>query len=97
MIDYEYECVKVRVQNGIAWTALNRPEKRNANPTEHNKDDGKLCQEFQNPAPSQCLALRLRPLGPSCNFEIVSHPRGLHILQQQVLFLLKRRKCNLWL
>src|SRR4030088_3359710 len=30
MIDYEYECVKVRVQNGIAWTALNRPEKRNA-------------------------------------------------------------------
>jgi trans-feruloyl-CoA hydratase/vanillin synthase len=30
MTDYEYECVKVRVQNGIAWTALNRPEKRNA-------------------------------------------------------------------
>src|ERR1700738_569294 len=30
MTDYEYECVKVRVQNGIAWTARNRPEKRNA-------------------------------------------------------------------
>ena len=30
MTDYEYECVKVRVQNGVAWTALNRPEKRNA-------------------------------------------------------------------
>jgi feruloyl-CoA hydratase/lyase len=30
MADYQYECVKVRVKNGIAWVALNRPEKRNA-------------------------------------------------------------------
>src|SRR3979411_498323 len=30
MTDYKYECVKVRVHDGIAWTALNRPDKRNA-------------------------------------------------------------------
>jgi trans-feruloyl-CoA hydratase/vanillin synthase len=30
MTDYNYENVKVRVQDGIAWAALNRPAKRNA-------------------------------------------------------------------
>ena len=30
MSDYKYDCVKVRVRDGIAWAALNRPEKRNA-------------------------------------------------------------------
>ena len=30
MTEYKYECVKVRVQDGIAWTSLNRPDKRNA-------------------------------------------------------------------
>src|SRR6266404_3919027 len=30
MTDYKYDFVKVRVRDGIAWTALNRPEKRNA-------------------------------------------------------------------
>ena len=30
MTDYKYECVKVSVKDGIAWTALNRPDKRNA-------------------------------------------------------------------
>src|SRR5215510_11421857 len=30
MSDYKYECVKVRVHDGIAWAALNRPDKRNA-------------------------------------------------------------------
>ena len=30
MADYKYECVNVRVRDGIAWAALNRPDKRNA-------------------------------------------------------------------
>ena len=30
MAEYKYEFVKVRVHDGIAWTALNRPDKRNA-------------------------------------------------------------------
>ena len=30
MTEYKYENVKVRVQDGIAWTSLNRPAKRNA-------------------------------------------------------------------
>jgi trans-feruloyl-CoA hydratase/vanillin synthase len=30
MAEYKYECVNVRIRDGIAWTALNRPEKRNA-------------------------------------------------------------------
>jgi 1,4-dihydroxy-2-naphthoyl-CoA synthase len=30
MTDYNYDFVKVRVRDGIAWAALNRPEKRNA-------------------------------------------------------------------
>ena len=30
MADYKYECVNVRVRDGIAWAASNRPDKRNA-------------------------------------------------------------------
>ena len=30
MAAYEYKNVKVEIRNGIAWTMLNRPEKRNA-------------------------------------------------------------------
>src|ERR1700744_6192253 len=30
MTEYKYECVKVRVHDGIGWAFLNRPEKRNA-------------------------------------------------------------------
>ena len=30
MAEYKYEFVKVKIRDGIAWTALNRPEKRNA-------------------------------------------------------------------
>jgi feruloyl-CoA hydratase/lyase len=30
MAEYKYEFVKVRIRDGIAWTSLNRPEKRNA-------------------------------------------------------------------
>src|SRR5260370_21958015 len=30
MTDYNYECVKVRVHAGIAWTSLTRPDKSNA-------------------------------------------------------------------
>ncbi len=30
MTDYNYDFVKVSVRDGIAWAALNRPEKRNA-------------------------------------------------------------------
>jgi trans-feruloyl-CoA hydratase/vanillin synthase len=30
MAEYKYECVSVRIRDGIAWTALNRPDKRNA-------------------------------------------------------------------
>jgi trans-feruloyl-CoA hydratase/vanillin synthase len=30
MEEYKYECVKVKVRDGIAWASLNRPEKRNA-------------------------------------------------------------------
>ena len=30
MTDYSYDFVKVSVRDGIAWAALNRPEKRNA-------------------------------------------------------------------
>src|SRR5260370_35740870 len=42
MTDYNYDFVKVRVRDGIAWTALNRPEKRNAmSPALHYEmDDG---------------------------------------------------------
>jgi trans-feruloyl-CoA hydratase/vanillin synthase len=30
MTDYNYECVKVEIKDGIGWAILNRPEKRNA-------------------------------------------------------------------
>jgi trans-feruloyl-CoA hydratase/vanillin synthase len=30
MAEYKYEFVNVKIRDGIAWTALNRPEKRNA-------------------------------------------------------------------
>ena len=30
MTDYIYENITVDIQDGIAWTALNRPEKKNA-------------------------------------------------------------------
>ena len=30
MAEYKYECVKVRIHDGIAWASLNRPDKRNA-------------------------------------------------------------------
>ena len=30
MSNYEYENITVNIRNGIAWTALNRPEKKNA-------------------------------------------------------------------
>ena len=43
MAEYKYEFVKVRVHDGIAWTALNRPEKRNAmSPALHYEMDDAL-------------------------------------------------------
>jgi trans-feruloyl-CoA hydratase/vanillin synthase len=30
MAEYKYECVNVRIRDGIAWVFLNRPDKRNA-------------------------------------------------------------------
>ena len=43
MAEYKYECVKVTVKDGIAWTALNRPAKRNAmSPTLHYEMDDAL-------------------------------------------------------
>jgi len=49
MKDYEYECVKVRVQDGIAWTALNRPEKRNAmSPQLHYEMDDALARRIRD-------------------------------------------------
>src|SRR3954454_19243462 len=43
MAEYKYEFVKVRIHDGIAWAALNRPEKRNAmSPTLHYEMDDAL-------------------------------------------------------
>ena len=43
MAEYKYEFVKIRVHDGIAWTALNRPEKRNAmSPALHYEMDDAL-------------------------------------------------------
>lgn len=43
MAEYKYECVKVTIKDGIAWTALNRPSKRNAmSPTLHYEMDDAL-------------------------------------------------------
>ena len=45
MTDYTYEFVKVRVHDGIAWAALNRPEKRNAmSPALHYEMDDALAR-----------------------------------------------------
>ena len=45
MTDYKYDFVKVRVRDGIAWTALNRPEKRNAmSPALHYEMDDALAR-----------------------------------------------------
>src|ERR1700681_3229991 len=45
MTDYKYDCVKVRVADGIAWAALNRPEKRNAmSPALHYEMDDALAR-----------------------------------------------------
>ena len=30
MAEYKFEFVNVRIRDGIAWTFLNRPDKRNA-------------------------------------------------------------------
>ena len=43
MTDYQYDFVKVRVAEGIAWASLNRPEKRNAmSPALHDEMDDAL-------------------------------------------------------
>jgi trans-feruloyl-CoA hydratase/vanillin synthase len=45
MADYKYECVNVRVRDGIAWAFLNRPNKRNAmSPQLHYDMDHALTQ-----------------------------------------------------
>src|SRR5215471_17175244 len=45
MTDYKYDFVKVRVRDGVAWTALNRPEKRNAmSPALHYEMDDALAR-----------------------------------------------------
>ena len=45
MTDYNYDFVKVRVRDGIAWAALNRPEKRNAmSPALHYEMDDALAR-----------------------------------------------------
>lgn len=45
MADYNYQFVKVRVRDGIAWAALNRPEKRNAmSPELHYEMDDALAR-----------------------------------------------------
>src|SRR5438132_1014336 len=45
MTDYTYDFVNVRVGDGIAWAALNRPEKRNAmSPALHYEMDDALAR-----------------------------------------------------
>src|SRR5436305_12154754 len=45
MTDYTYDFVNVRVGDGIAWPALNRPEKRNAmSPAPHYAMDDALAR-----------------------------------------------------
>jgi len=45
MTEYKYDFVKIRVHDGIAWTALNRPEKRNAmSPALHYEMDDALAR-----------------------------------------------------
>jgi trans-feruloyl-CoA hydratase/vanillin synthase len=52
MADYNYENVKVDIRDGIAWTLLNRPEKRNAmSPDLHREMDDALANlEFDDDA-----------------------------------------------
>ncbi len=52
MADYNYENVKVEIRDGIAWTLLNRPEKRNAmSPDLHREMDDALANlEFEDDA-----------------------------------------------
>ena len=45
MAAYDYQNVKVEIRNGIAWTMLNRPEKRNAmSPALHDEMDDALAR-----------------------------------------------------
>ncbi len=45
MADYKYQNVKVTIRDGIAWTALNRPDKRNAmSPALHYEMDDALAR-----------------------------------------------------
>src|SRR3972149_2226288 len=45
MAAYDYKNVKVEIRNGIAWTMLNRPEKRNAmSPALHYEMDDALAR-----------------------------------------------------
>ena len=45
MTEYKYDFVKIRVHDGITWTALNRPEKRNAmSPALHFEIDDALAR-----------------------------------------------------
>ena len=45
MAAYDYQNVKVEIRNGIAWTMLNRPEKRNAmSPALHDEMDKALAR-----------------------------------------------------
>jgi trans-feruloyl-CoA hydratase/vanillin synthase len=45
MTEHNYECVKLRARDGIAWAALNRPEKRNAmSPQLHYEMDDALAR-----------------------------------------------------
>ena len=45
MAEYKYEFVKVTIRDGIAWTSLNRPDKRNAmSPQLHSDKDDALAR-----------------------------------------------------
>ena len=45
MAEYKYQNVKVRIHDGIAWTSLNRPDKRNAmSPQLHYEMDDALAR-----------------------------------------------------
>src|SRR5271163_72695 len=52
MADYPYENVRVEIRDGIAWTLLNRPNKKNAmSPDLHREMDDALAKlEFDDDA-----------------------------------------------
>ncbi|HUZ73458.1 MAG TPA: p-hydroxycinnamoyl CoA hydratase/lyase [Stellaceae bacterium] len=51
MTDYNYECVKVEIKDGIGWAIMNRPEKRNAmSPQLHYDMDDALANLEVDPA-----------------------------------------------